>query len=381
MLSIYRRASRQIPGLGYWTLTIGLQCITPLLLLTKISSLPVITYGIFTFLTFLGGIFFYFGLAEFTRTTIKKWYYYALFFLLFFLVLLSFFLSWQNNVRYILVSAGCVVFAGGYLNLLIRNYQKHQAYKSSFFPLILLYIGFGIFHILRIIYLISNARTPTSEILQKAPFFLGTYLFIFSLLLGVNLLILLLISQKLLQDLSIEAEQKNALLDKLKILAEKDGLTGLMNRSTIETSLDQLFTLSAEIRKDLILFFIDIDNFKEINDKYGHEIGDVVLCQLATIFQQFTKKDDRVGRWGGDEFLIIIHRPEGASAKKFADELIETVNSHDWNQVIKTDTLLISISCGFKSLGSVASKRELLRRVDQNLYAAKSKGRNRSEGS
>jgi len=199
-------------------------------------------------------------------------------------------------------------------------------------------------------------------------------------LLGVNLLILLLISQKLVQDYSIQAHEKNTLLEKLKTLAEKDGLTGLLNRSTMENYLNGLFTISSEMRKNYMLFFIDIDSFKQVNDTYGHEVGDLVLCQLATIFRQLTLKEDRVGRWGGDEFLIILHKPEQVSAEAFADKLIETVHSFDWKQATRTDTLEISISCGYKRFGSVESKRELLRRVDQSLYAAKSKGRNCSEG-
>ena len=380
MIALYQRASKQIPGLAYWTLNIGIQCITPILLIAKIPLPPAITYGLFTLLIFLGGLLFYFGLAEFTQTTITKWYYYTIFLLLFLFVLLSFFLDWQSNVRYILVSAGCIIFAACYINLLRRNYQKHQAYKSSFLPLILLYCIFGLFHALRIVYLSLNTGTPTQNIIQDAPFFLGTQLFTFSLLLGVNLLILLLISQKLIQDLSIEAHEKNVLLERLRIIAEKDGPTGLLNRSTVEAYLSHLFTLPAEIRNNLMLFFIDVDHFKKINDTYGHEIGDKVLCQLAKIFQQITREDDRVGRWGGDEFLIIIHKPEGTSDKIIADGIIKTVHSYDWNKTGIPDPLQVSISCGYKSVGSVNSKNELLRMVDQYLYTAKRNGRNRAEG-
>ncbi len=380
MISLYLRANRQIPGLGYWTLNIGLQGITPILLLANALAYPIIIYGGFALLTFLGGIFFYFGLSEFTQTTIRKGYCYTLFFLLFLLVLLSFFLSWQNSVRYILVSTGCVVLAACYIHVLVRNIHTHHAYRTSFLMLTFLYVVFGLFHLIRIVYLLERAGDQTNDLIRDAPYFLYTQLFTFSFLLAVNLIILLLISQKLVHDLFCEAKQKTLLLDKLRILAEKDGLTGLLNRSTMEAYLNGLFSLPTDERKNTLLSFIDVDHFKQVNDKYGHEVGDKVLRELASLLQRHAQGDDRVCRWGGDEFLIILHRSPETPIQACAEVLVKDVWTHDWEPAIGIEGLQISISCGYTNLGSAESKRDLLREVDQNLYAAKGKGRNRAVG-
>ncbi len=350
------------------------------MLLANGLAYPIIIYGGFTLLTFFGGIFFYFGLAEFTQTTIRKRYRYTLFFLLFLLVLLSFFLSWQISARYILVSAGCVVLSVCYVHMLVRNFHTHQAYKTSFLMLTFLYVVFGLFHLIRIGYLLVRASDQTNGLIKDAPYFLYTQLFTFSFLLAVNLIILLLISQKLVQDLFCEAKQKTLLLDKLRILAEEDGLTGLLNRSTMEDYLNSLFSLSSDARKNSLLFFIDVDHFKQVNDQYGHEVGDKVLRELASLFQRHDQGDDRVSRWRGDEFLIILHKSPETPIQACAEVLVKGVWTHDWESAIGIEGLQISISCGYTSIGSAESRRDLLRKVDQNLYAAKSKGRNRSEG-
>lgn len=87
-----------------------------------------------------------------------------------------------------------------------------------------------------------------------------------------------------------------------------------------------------------------------------------------------------MGRWGGDEFLIILQRGETSSAKAFVDGLIEQVHSCDWKGAKIDYPLQISISCGYERIGKVETKQELLRKVDQNLYEAKSKGRNQARG-
>lgn len=380
ILSLYLRAKKQIPGLGYWTLTICLQAIATILLLANGMVSPIIIYGLYALLTFVVGVSFCFGLAEFTQTSIQKRYYYLLFLFLFVLVMVSFPLSWHNSVRDILISIGCVVLSLSYIRLLVGNIHPRTVYRNSFVILILLYVTFGTFHLIRIVLLVAGGGNFSNGLISETPFFLGTQLITFSILLAVNLLILLLVSQKLVQDLSNEAAQNTILLDKLKVLAEEDSLTGLLNRATMEAYLNDLFPLSSYTQQNVLLLFIDVDHFKQVNDQFGHEVGDRVLYQLASLFRSHAQCDDYICRWGGDEFLIILHREADISDKACAEELVQSVWCHDWESVLGIKGLEISISCGYTRIASVESKRDLMRKVDKNLYHAKNKGRNRSEG-
>ena len=130
-----------------------------------------------------------------------------------------------------------------------------------------------------------------------------------------------------------------------------------------------------------LVSMVDIDNFKAINDTYGHEAGDLVLYRLASIFSSSIRKQDTVGRWGGDEFLFILKDVSSDEAADLVRRLHEHVALFDWSGALHLPGLKVCISSGYYLYNGNETKTEILRITDSNLYAAKQQGRNQWVGS
>ncbi|MEA3319751.1 MAG: GGDEF domain-containing protein [Bacillota bacterium] len=113
--------------------------------------------------------------------------------------------------------------------------------------------------------------------------------------------------------------------DKVRFFSEKDELTGIYNRRYVMNTYEKITSLAERTNSKLFVLVVDCDNFKTINDTYGHHRGDMVLTMISEILANTTRKSDIVARWGGDEFLIIGHYHEetgiGAVLKKLEDKL------------------------------------------------------------
>lgn len=158
------------------------------------------------------------------------------------------------------------------------------------------------------------------------------------------------------QRLLIEVQNKQ-----LTYISEHDWLTGLYNRRKLDR-----YLLNKDSFTSAILF--DLDHFKTINDTYGHQKGDQVLKELADLAQSLVLPDEVVGRWGGEEFLILTHR-EGFA---FAQSLREVIAAYQFAKGIT-----ITASFGVAKCNQHQSVQALISTIDQNLYTAKLQGRNR----
>jgi len=158
-----------------------------------------------------------------------------------------------------------------------------------------------------------------------------------------------------MSELLAQVEQKNALLKRLSIT---DKLTGLNNRIKI----DEVFSV----------ILIDIDHFKKVNDTYGHPVGDEVLKDFASILKKSARITDVVGRWGGEEFMIIASETDSVGATKFATTIKKSINEHEFPKVGK-----ITASFGLTQISIGDSLEEVVNRADLALYNAKETGRNR----
>ncbi|MCK2158233.1 MULTISPECIES: diguanylate cyclase [Exiguobacterium] len=156
-------------------------------------------------------------------------------------------------------------------------------------------------------------------------------------------------------------------------LAMTDALTGLANRRRLDDSLSLVG--SAEDGYSLVL--IDIDFFKHVNDTYGHDAGDDVLRQLGTTLASLARPDDLVGRYGGEEFLIILPDTSVDEAKKISELARMTVARNLFPTTAVPD-LQITISLGIAHSSSSHSSLEALQQADKALYHSKGSGRNRS---
>ena len=154
--------------------------------------------------------------------------------------------------------------------------------------------------------------------------------------------------------------------------AEEDALTRIGNRRLLERFLAR----AGEAPVTLALVMADIDHFKEINDTFGHELGDLVLCALAELFAAETRSGQVVVRYGGEEFVFAMLGAELAAAGNFAERVRTRVASFAWNEL--DARLSVTISLGV-SAGRSDAWRSVLAAADDTLYMAKRLGRNRVE--
>ena len=156
--------------------------------------------------------------------------------------------------------------------------------------------------------------------------------------------------------------------------ATHDSLTGVWNRSAILDIVEREADCARSMKKPLCLALADIDNFKAINDTYGHEAGDVVLAEVVRRMHSALRHYDTIGRYGGEEFIVVLPGISRQRAFKLADRLRMRVAENPYdvlkNQVGITISIGIASDTGSESIGL------LLRSADEALYRAKSRGRN-----
>ncbi len=170
-----------------------------------------------------------------------------------------------------------------------------------------------------------------------------------------------------------EAEQRVAELNRqvkrLEELSEQDQLTGIANRRGLDKFLDSMLSSAQRYDERGILIFVDLDNFKRINDTHGHEAGDRVLKGAAEILRQHTRRSDFVARLGGDEFVIILPRTKPSIAGLLANKLQDALE----DTVFPCDDIGLSVraSFGVVAYDPSSTRDDLLGRADQAMYAQK----------
>lgn len=161
---------------------------------------------------------------------------------------------------------------------------------------------------------------------------------------------------------------------KLEIISTTDQLTGLFNRHKLEETFQYEFNRSNRLAHTFGVILLDIDNFKIINDNYGHQVGDQVLQSMGDILKTRVRKSDTVGRWGGEEFLIICPNANRTGLTNLAETLRNAIESFDFPKV-SSITSSFGVTCVTTDDDSIS----LIARVDEALYKAKNQGRNRVE--
>ena len=170
-----------------------------------------------------------------------------------------------------------------------------------------------------------------------------------------------------------ELEKVNA---DLALLSQVDGLTCLFNRNYWQKCIETEFKRYVRHRQTSTLVMLDIDNFKMVNDKYGHTVGDYVLKHLAQIISEQVRETDITGRYGGEEFVIFLSGTSSSDAMIFTERLRKTVESSVfiYNDIEIKYTISIGIAEVLPALESVS---QWLENTDKALYESKNNGRNR----
>jgi len=167
-------------------------------------------------------------------------------------------------------------------------------------------------------------------------------------------------------------QEQNKLLETLAIT---DSLTGLYNRKKLDDILVDEFARFQRSHRPFALLMLDLDNFKSINDKYGHVVGDEVLAKVAAILKQSVRTVDYVARYGGEEFVVVLVEMALAAALDVAERIRAEVEIPR----ISTSNKLISVTVSLgvaHSRDSDSDHEEALARADRALYQAKRAGRN-----
>ena len=287
---------------------------------------------------------------------------------------------WTIAILRLLTGAAC-------LGLAFWSKGSHDL-KTSRYKLALLVLIPSLFHTATQVYLVSTSHDTIPAGYHFFPFLiisLGSIFpltifeggFIASFITGLYILTELAVGDLFALD-SLNDIWLLALLAMIAgcaALTHRDPLTGLANRRSIMDFLRREVEYSRSIGAPLSVILLDLDKFKRINDSYGHAVGDQVLCGFADMLIAQSRPQDLVGRFGGEEFLLILSATSGEVAKQIAERL----RLECQHQQIGLDQNIIldyTTSAGVTSLQPGESIEEMMKRVDDALYNAKGGGRN-----
>ena len=190
------------------------------------------------------------------------------------------------------------------------------------------------------------------------------------------------VNRKFMRKLENQRKEIKRLREELRRLKEEanvDPLTGLRNRRSFERALEEFFRDFKRYGYPFSLIMLDIDNFKSINDTYGHLVGDKVLKEIGTILKSYLRAKDIPARTGGEEFTIILPGIKKEDALKVAERLRRVLENH----LIDAGDRKIKVTASFGVVEAdekFSDKEEMLKTADRKLYEAKRKGKNRVEG-
>lgn len=162
--------------------------------------------------------------------------------------------------------------------------------------------------------------------------------------------------------------------EKIRILATTDGLTGINNRQEFTRILENEIERAKRYGTPLSLIMYDIDHFKYVNDNFGHDVGDEVLCTFVRLVNENIRGIDVAGRWGGEEFIVLLPQTDLTAAMNVAEKLRQVIDQNHFDKVGS-----VTASFGVVEFTPQDDIDSLLKRADKALYQAKNRGRNRVE--
>jgi diguanylate cyclase (GGDEF)-like protein len=184
------------------------------------------------------------------------------------------------------------------------------------------------------------------------------------------------VTERLESEVEQRTQEVQALNVQLQAQAVTDELTGLPNRRELMRELRVQVTRAHRSGAPLSLLMFDIDHFKRVNDTHGHQAGDAVLVRVAEVVEEVRRAADRPGRYGGEEFCLVLPDTDTAGATALAERLRAAIEATPFAPA-STRRLSVTVSVGVARLTPEMRARELIKAADRALYAAKAGGRNR----
>jgi diguanylate cyclase (GGDEF)-like protein len=175
------------------------------------------------------------------------------------------------------------------------------------------------------------------------------------------------------------AESSNSRALELEEETRRDALTGVYNRAYLDQVLAREFEQATRHNRPVSIAFADLDNFKGINDKFGHQAGDRILQATARLLRGNTRESDLIARYGGEEFVVVLPATDAALAQVICERIVSAFQNT--GHVIGSEQARVTISIGCATHGMntpFSSPADLIKAADQALYTAKQRGRNRS---
>jgi diguanylate cyclase (GGDEF)-like protein len=251
--------------------------------------------------------------------------------------------------RIILLSLGSMALVGLLIYQLWQT-QKHTSLKLSARLMLLAFASYEGFLLIRTVSLLPESPRNTNSL---TPVQSATFLLAFAITIFWSTGFILMVSQRLRND--------------LMEMATMDALTRIPNRRATQAFLERELARAQRNQGEFCVLLIDIDNFKQVNDNWGHAMGDEVLAQTAGIFQSMIRKQDWVGRWGGEEFLMIVPGPSQIRvlAERVRSEVACARFGHG------EFAFGITVSIGVTGAKGAGQPDEILREADLALYRAK----------
>jgi diguanylate cyclase (GGDEF)-like protein len=299
-------------------------------------------------LLLLGPGLFYIALGQFTGFRYRKTYVVGVIAVV--VVFLSYFLYIENDLatRIIILSLGSIAM------VFILIFQLWETQKTSLrLSANLMLFAFTIYEVFLVIRVVSIILSPPQNEASLTPVQSATYLLTFAISIFWSTGFILMVSQRLRND--------------LMEMATTDVLTRISNRRATEIFLEKELSRAQRNQGEFSVLLIDIDDFKHVNDSWGHAMGDQVLAQTAAIFQSMIRKQDWVGRWGGEEFLMVVPSPSDVAvlAERVRCEIANTKFGHE------NISFGITVSIGIASVKHSGQMDQILKDADIALYQAK----------
>ena len=250
--------------------------------------------------------------------------------------------------RIIALSLGSITIICLLIDQLWRTRKTSLRFSASL--MLVFFVIHGLFLIARTISFILD---PPQDALSLTPAQSATYLLAFAVSFFWSIGFILMVSHRLRND--------------LMEIATIDVLTRIPNRRATQSFLEKELSRVQRSQDTFTFLLIDIDDFKQVNDRWGHDAGDAALVQTAGLFQSMIRKQDLVGRWGGEEFLIIV--PGACNADVLAERIRSEIANTEYQH--GTHSFQITVSIGIACANQTSLGDEVLKKADDALYRAK----------
>ncbi|HEX9332294.1 MAG TPA: GGDEF domain-containing protein [Anaerolineales bacterium] len=251
-------------------------------------------------------------------------------------------------MRMVTISLGSITMIVILIYQLLRTRGTTLRFSADL--MLISFIIYGIFLIGRTV---SIALYPPPDAFSNTPIQSANYLLLFAISFYWSTGFILMVSQRLRND--------------LMEVATIDVLTRIPNRRATQVFLEKELSRAQRNESEFSVLLIDIDNFKQVNDRWGHLVGDHVLAKTANVFQSMIRKQDWVGRWGGEEFLVIL--PDSCDIDLLAErvrcEIANSKYSHG------AASFGVTVSIGVTCANQTYTVDQILKRADDALYRAK----------